>query len=187
VQPENAGPAVLGRSAELIAAAMVAEAAVGDGGLLLLTGEAGIGKTTVLHAVASGARRRGLAVHVAGTPADPDRAALSPWVQLFEEYLRGLGAEAVRRIVGPGASALSLLGRLQRGARRRHHPSQPDPASASLNAISRGHPGTGGGHGDGCFPAAAASCPAAGPPAWPFGIMLPPLAFKVVKSYALVD
>jgi tetratricopeptide (TPR) repeat protein len=111
VQPGNAGPAVLGRSAELIAvAAMLAEVASGDGGLLLLTGEAGIGKTTVLHAVAGEARRRGLAVHVAGTPADPDRAALSPWVQLFEEHLRGLDAEAVRRVVGPGASALSLLG-----------------------------------------------------------------------------
>ncbi|HEX3716155.1 MAG TPA: AAA family ATPase [Trebonia sp.] len=89
---------------------MLAEAASGDGGLLLFTGEAGIGKTTVLHAVASEARRRGLAVHVAGTPADPDRAALSPWVQLFDEHLQGLGAEEVRRIVGPAASALSLLG-----------------------------------------------------------------------------
>jgi predicted ATPase len=102
---------MLGRSAERIAAAaMLAEAASGDGSLLLLTGEAGIGKTTVLHAVASEARRRGLAVHVAGTPADPDRAALSPWVQLFEEHLQGLDAEAVRRIVGPAASAFSLLG-----------------------------------------------------------------------------
>jgi tetratricopeptide (TPR) repeat protein len=111
VQPEDAGSAVLGRSAELIAAAaMLAEAASGDGGLLLLTGEAGIGKTTVLHAVAGEARSRGLAVHVAGTPADPDRLALSPWVQLFEEHLRGLDAEVVRRVVGPGASALSLLG-----------------------------------------------------------------------------
>ena len=102
MQPENAGPVVLGRSAERIAAAaMLAEAASGDGGLLLLTGEAGIGKTTVLHAIASEARRCGLAVHVAGTPADPDRVAFSPWAQLFEEYLQGLDEEAARRIVGP--------------------------------------------------------------------------------------
>lgn len=89
---------------------MLAEAASGDGGLMLLTGEAGIGKTTVLHAVASEARCRGLAVHLAGMPADPDRAAFSPWAQLFEEHLQGLDAEAARRIAGPAASALSLLG-----------------------------------------------------------------------------
>lgn len=111
VQSKYAGPTMLGRAAERIAAAaMLAEAASGDGSLLLLTGEAGIGKTTVLHAIAGEARRRGLAVHVAGTPADPDRAALSPWVQLLEEHLRGLDGEAVGHITGPAASALSLLG-----------------------------------------------------------------------------
>ena len=47
VQPEIIESAVLGRSAERVAAAsLLEEVAAGDGGLLLLTGEAGIGKTT---------------------------------------------------------------------------------------------------------------------------------------------
>jgi len=102
---------VLGRSAERTAAAgLLEEAASGHGGLLLLAGEAGIGKTTMLHAIAADARRRGLMVRIAGTPADPDRAAFSPWVQLFEEHLRELDAGAARRVVGPAGAALTLLG-----------------------------------------------------------------------------
>ena len=111
MQPETTEPAVLGRSAERVAAAgLLEEVASGDGGLLLVTGEAGIGKTTLLHAVARDARRRGLTVHIAGTSADPDRAALSPWLQLFDEHLQDLDARAVQRVVGPAVSALSLLG-----------------------------------------------------------------------------
>jgi AAA ATPase domain len=102
---------MLGRSAERAAAAdLLEEAASGHGGLLLLAGEAGIGKTTMLHAIAADARRRGLVTRIAGTPADPDRAAFSPWVQLFEEHLRELDPAAARRVVGPAGAALALLG-----------------------------------------------------------------------------
>jgi tetratricopeptide (TPR) repeat protein len=79
------------------------EAADGSGRLVLVLGEAGIGKTTMARSLASTARRRGLTVRWAACWSGGATVAHAPWSTL----LAGLGA--------PGQRALEALARTPPG------------------------------------------------------------------------
>lgn len=72
-------------------------AAAGNGRLILLHGEAGIGKTTLAQQLATTAREQAMTVRWAGCPAGGAASAHAPWLRL----LSGLGA--------PGRDAIDLL------------------------------------------------------------------------------
>jgi predicted ATPase len=60
---------LFGRERDVAALETFAAQAAGDGGAVLVTGEAGVGKTAVVDVVAAGARQRGVRVRrVRGGP-----------------------------------------------------------------------------------------------------------------------
>lgn len=86
-----------------------ARAMAGHGGLVLVAGEAGIGKTTLLTAAMAQARAAGALV-VAGTCWDGGSApGFWPWTQVLRAIRRGVGEDgwaAARQAAGPGLSVL---------------------------------------------------------------------------------
>ncbi len=102
------GPVVVGRReewAQVLAA--LGGAADGPAGLLLIEGEPGIGKTTLLEALQSAAAARGWRVAV-GRCAEPGLApSLWPWIEVVRAIVTGAdGAEPVAAI---GSSLPALL------------------------------------------------------------------------------
>ena len=112
------GPGIVGRDPVLATCTSALEAArSGSGGLVLLAGEPGIGKTTVLQAVAARARSDGFVVTWAACVEDdavpafwpvistrpplPDRAASSADVQVARTRSRPT-------MPGPGATCSSI-------------------------------------------------------------------------------
>jgi hypothetical protein len=79
------------------------------GGLCLLAGEPGIGKSRLAGELAERARDRGLRPlwgrcwEAGGAP------AYWPWVQIMRSYLRGEDGEAIRRQMGPGAIDIAQM------------------------------------------------------------------------------
>ncbi|NUU23824.1 MAG: AAA family ATPase, partial [Streptomycetaceae bacterium] len=94
----------------------VERAAASHGGLVLVTGEAGIGKTSLVTGAAEGARERGALV-LGGSCWDSDNApGYWPWVQVLRGLRRALGddawAAAARDV---GGSLAGLMGEGDRG------------------------------------------------------------------------
>ncbi|HLL63759.1 MAG TPA: BTAD domain-containing putative transcriptional regulator, partial [Propionibacteriaceae bacterium] len=89
---------IVGRSRELslIRTRLDALSSTGSGGLLLLAGEPGIGKTTLLEALERQARHRGIAVHGGRSPAATGAPAFWPWLQVVESVAAGLDDDALR-------------------------------------------------------------------------------------------
>jgi hypothetical protein len=130
---------LFGRERDVAALEAFVAQAAGDGGAVLVTGEAGVGKTAVVDVVAAGARQRGVRVlRAAGTESE---AALSfaGLNQLLHRVLNGLpGLEeadrrALRVALGLGEGRASdefavaqatvrLLAHLDRMGRRRSRP-----------------------------------------------------------------
>ena len=87
---ENRGPrsrwqSFVGREAELSALRGALDAAVqGRGGVYLLRGEAGIGKTRTAREVVDAARARGFAVGIGHCLEGDGAAAYAPWVQALQ-------------------------------------------------------------------------------------------------------
>ena len=81
----------------------------GRGALVMLAGEAGIGKTWMAREFARLARRRG-AVVLWGCCFEGDwQPAYGPWVEALGEYVRASGTVRLRRLLGHGASTLAKL------------------------------------------------------------------------------
>ena len=95
----------VGRQAEIGAlTAAVHEAQEGRGGLVLVTGEAGIGKSRLVTEVAAYAGRLGLAT-VWGVARPSASSPLGPW----REVLRSVGAPPVEALAPEGASREAAL------------------------------------------------------------------------------
>jgi len=103
LQPvEPIGPATIGRTEELIAIeALLAATVAGSGQVLVLEGEAGIGKTHLLNAVIDGARRRGIRELLAASGQHEGAliVAEATWVQTAPiRYFFGARQRAVRLV-----------------------------------------------------------------------------------------
>ncbi|HEX8066829.1 MAG TPA: AAA family ATPase [Thermoleophilaceae bacterium] len=100
----TAEEALLGRERELAELGAAVEAAVsGHGAVCLLTGEPGIGKTSLAGAVAERAERRGALVRWGRAWEGGGAPAFWPWVQVVRELSRGRDAAWLRERLGPGA------------------------------------------------------------------------------------
>jgi DNA-binding CsgD family transcriptional regulator len=110
-------PSILvGRDRELgILRARLAAARTGNGGLVLIGGEAGIGKTTLAEALCREATERGALLLIGRCYDLTETPPYGPWVELFAHYRSGDGtpsppdAFAERGTIGPVASQGALL------------------------------------------------------------------------------
>jgi predicted ATPase len=88
---------LLGRERELATlASAIGDVVAGDSRLFLISGEAGIGKTTLVEAVAGLARSRGLQVLTGRCWEAVDTPAYWPWIQVLRELVRDLPDPALR-------------------------------------------------------------------------------------------
>ena len=81
----------------------------GSGSLLMVAGEPGIGKTTMLEALEREAGTRGVAVHTGRAPAATGAPAFWPWSQVVDSIAAGLDDEALRRACAGSARPVSQL------------------------------------------------------------------------------
>ncbi len=100
----------VGRESELThLGALLPEAAAGRGGLVMLVGDPGIGKTRTAEELAARARRVGMAV-LWGHCVDGDWAPpYAPFAEAIESLAASTGTEELRTDLGPGAAALAQL------------------------------------------------------------------------------
>jgi hypothetical protein len=104
----TAGGIFLGRDGELgRLSAGLDEARAGRGGLYLLAGEPGIGKTRLAHEL--GARAADFAVHWGRCWESGGAPAYWPWTQILGALLRDRTPEAVRAITGETGEALGSI------------------------------------------------------------------------------
>ncbi|MCB1018266.1 MAG: AAA family ATPase, partial [Acidimicrobiales bacterium] len=108
----GAGPAVVGRARELaVAEAAIEHARATGGGLVLVAGEAGIGKTSLCHALTVRARAVGTVVAWGHSSPDDRRPSLWPWRQALRSWADQADPRVVdeaRRAGGPTAVRLLL-------------------------------------------------------------------------------
>ena len=119
------GPRFVGRDAELATLeGALADAANGrGGGLVLISGEPGIGKTALAATFARRARGQGAQVAWGGAWEEGGAPPYWPWVQALRSIERDAGAAALAEAAGPGAGLLAQL-----------VPSLGTPPSASADA-----------------------------------------------------
>src|SRR5688572_20451868 len=89
--------------------ASIDQAIDGHGGLVLVTGEAGIGKTTLVSSAAGQARARGVLVLSATCSHSDNAPGYWPWVQILRGLRRGVGAEEWTSIDAAAGGRLSIL------------------------------------------------------------------------------
>lgn len=88
----------------------------GEGGLLLLAGEPGIGKTALLEELGRLGHAAGVAVHWGRCHESSGAPAFWPWIQLLRGICRGVSDEELRALVaGPALPVTQLM---EEGAQR---------------------------------------------------------------------
>jgi DNA-binding NarL/FixJ family response regulator len=99
----------VGRQAELAALGADLDAAAGRGGVVLLAGEPGIGKTRLAEELAARATTRG-ALALWGRCWEGEGApAFWPWIQLVRAYVQTADLAGLRRDMGAGAADIAQL------------------------------------------------------------------------------
>ncbi len=102
--------AFLGREAELgLLLGGLDETEAGRGGLVLVGGEPGIGKSRLADEVSSQARDRGFVALWGRGWEDAGAPPYWPWVQVLRSYVRQTDADTVRRQLGPGAVDIAQM------------------------------------------------------------------------------
>ncbi|MCZ7459101.1 AAA family ATPase [Streptomyces sp. WMMC940] len=103
-------PALIGREHPVgVLRAEIGRATDSHGGLVLVTGEAGIGKTTLVTQAAQEARRHGALV-LGGSCWDSDSApGYWPWVQVVRALRRAVGEEEWARVEEAAGGRLTVL------------------------------------------------------------------------------
>jgi DNA-binding SARP family transcriptional activator/tetratricopeptide (TPR) repeat protein len=126
IQPAGA---LSGRSRELAAIVAHLDATwAGAGRLVLLVGEAGIGKTRLAEEVAAAARGRGAFVGWARCHEGRGAPPYWPWRQIVGAYVAGYGVEALRAAAGARAPDLApLLAELDESGAGAPGPPAADP------------------------------------------------------------
>jgi DNA-binding CsgD family transcriptional regulator len=101
---------LVGRGREMEAlTARLEDATTGKGGIVAIGGEAGIGKTRLLHEFAAEARARGVHVLWGRCYEGEWTAPLAVWVEVLRAAAGAFEAEAVKEAVGLGAPTLAHL------------------------------------------------------------------------------
>ncbi len=103
-------PIIVGRDHELAAGArLLAEAAAGQGRLVLISGEAGIGKSRLADVLGDAATRDGFR-RLVGVCQEHDRTyPFAPLLDAFRQHLRHTGGPAAARLFGPDAPLFARL------------------------------------------------------------------------------
>ena len=97
-----AAGAFVGRTIELASLqAALADAEAGRGRLVMLAGEAGIGKSRLADELASGAKRRGVQIAWGRCWAAGGAPAYWPWIQALRTFVRELEPDALYARLGP--------------------------------------------------------------------------------------
>jgi AAA ATPase-like protein len=100
----------LGREAELaVLVAGLEDAIAGHGGLVLLGGEPGIGKSRLADEAFNTARARGFVTLWGRAWEDAGAPAYWPWIQVLRGYLRQTDPDDARRQLGPGAADIAQV------------------------------------------------------------------------------
>ena len=109
--PGVAASRFVGRNAELTTlGTALADAASGrGGGLVLISGEPGIGKTTLAATFARQARSQGARVAWGTAWEDGGAPPYWPWVQVLRSFERNADATALAEAAGPGTGLLAQL------------------------------------------------------------------------------
>jgi DNA-binding CsgD family transcriptional regulator len=104
-------PVLIGRSAEVEAATTaVVSARAGRARFVLVSGDAGIGKTRLVSEVCGRARQAGMLATVGGCVQMGDAAvAYAPLAEVLRDLLRQLGPAALTELMGPGAAEIRPL------------------------------------------------------------------------------
>ena len=137
--PTVAGLPFVGRDAALAELdGVLAAAGQGRGALVLIRGEAGIGKTTLAAHAADRAAARGIATRFGACWLEGGAPAFWPWAQLLDAHARDLDRDELQRLAGDAAPALAtissaLAARLPATEAR---PGAQDPATARFALLA---------------------------------------------------
>lgn len=106
----SAGTTTIGRAHELARiAARLAEGAAGRGGVVLISGEPGIGKTRLALDASAAARATRARIAWGRCPEAGAAPAFWPWIEIVREVVAGEGVRAVRDRLGPAAEDVLAL------------------------------------------------------------------------------
>ena len=131
-------PELVGRETELAALeAALARAANSEPGIVVVAGEAGIGKTRLIEAFIEHARTGGSRVLVGGClDLADDGLPYAPLTEALRTFLRDLSPQQIASVLGPARDEIALLlpgiGRAARAADR-----EPGPVSDARSGLAQ--------------------------------------------------
>ncbi|GAA1979639.1 BTAD domain-containing putative transcriptional regulator [Microbacterium pumilum] len=129
---QGRGRLIIGRERELAALGEHVESlrSRGRGGLIVIAGEPGIGKSTVLEWLSARGRSRGLAVHMSRVPSAAGAPPFWPWSQIIDSIAATLGDEELTAAsAGPARHAATLSASVAMRTGGAPPPAAADPQS----------------------------------------------------------
>src|SRR5512132_929190 len=134
-------PALVGRaSAVAVLDRAVGEAAAGRGGLVFITGEAGIGKTALARQMAQHAVQRGVLVLWGSCREGPGVPGFWPWVEVLRAYADRVGSSLTQQVGGAAAGLAGLLAELGSGLAETILPWGPGSEPTRTSVLPGGAP-----------------------------------------------